>query len=252
MYDPEEQSTITVDDFEKYIHLWNLIPGGAGKGVILLKKLVDQIQYEGFYKPITKLPTILISGIEGKRTAAKALTNSFSIELDNCYEIHASFLDSIQSRMFFHDSIAFSAHIVHHIEQLNSTSQSIVYRFLKDRRCEFRDYFSKQYEYVHLNGMLILTTSNIDKVNKPILDAVDYIIELEPLSQEQLELVILQRLKFCDIGYESENILKEIIEYGNGQIKEIIKFLRTCQTITKADCRKFLTSKDIEMGRRLA
>ena len=38
----EQQKEIyELDDFEKYCHLWNIIPGGSGKGIALLRKIVD-------------------------------------------------------------------------------------------------------------------------------------------------------------------------------------------------------------------
>ena len=40
--------TYELDEFEQYIHLWNVIPGGSGKGIVLLRKIVDSIQADNY------------------------------------------------------------------------------------------------------------------------------------------------------------------------------------------------------------
>ena len=36
-----QQETHQLDEFENYCHLWNIVPGGKGTGIVLLRKIVD-------------------------------------------------------------------------------------------------------------------------------------------------------------------------------------------------------------------
>ena len=70
----EEQKTHDLDDFQHHCNLWNIIPGGSGKGIVQLRKIVDQIHANNYSRPESKMPSILITG-EGKILAAKAVKN---------------------------------------------------------------------------------------------------------------------------------------------------------------------------------
>ena len=100
-------------------------------------------------------------------------------------------------------------------------------------------------------GWPVLTEKDINKVADPIVDAVDYIIEIEPYTQ-QLELIVLQRLKYCGVEYEKEEVLSQIVRGGDGQLKNIIKFLKLCITVMKSDGRDDrLMLKDVEKAGRI-
>ncbi len=99
-------------EFDENISLWNIVPSGLGTGLGELRKLIDYI----FIEHPHKLPSILITGAEGKRTHARALINSLAIEtIKNCPSRY--FDAGISSRQFFHDSSPNSAYIIENIHE---------------------------------------------------------------------------------------------------------------------------------------
>ena len=58
----EEQQLYELNDFEKHCHLWNIVPGGKGKGIVLLRSIIDSIHSENHLKSHNKLPSILLVG----------------------------------------------------------------------------------------------------------------------------------------------------------------------------------------------
>ena len=229
----QEQKEIT--DFKYHCHLWNLVPGGDGKGIVLLRRVVDAIQSDNYSRPGNSPPSFLITGATGKKLAAKALLNSLAIE--DVRECHAKYFDNgIPSYQFFWDSYTTTAHVITEKEQLRGKAESTLWKYLKNRECSYYNNMNRTYDQtVHCNGLIIMTAKKKDLIPNTILRATDHIIELQELNQNQLEAAIHQRLVFCGISYAGEEVLKAIVEAGNTQIDSIIKFLKICILMMKAE-----------------
>ncbi len=250
MEETQKQQLYEIDDFQNLCHLWSIVPGGNGKGILLLRKLVDAIQANNYSRPGNRLPSILIVG-KGKQLVAKALVNSLAI-VDARF-CHAKYLDNgIGSSQFFNDSIASTAHIISHIEKLTPMSESVLWRYLVNGCCNYFNFASRKYDMIlHCNGLIVLTAQDIESVSEPIIKAVDHTIELEPLSTDQLEIVVHQQLKFCGIEYEGEEVLQAIVGNDLDSIRPIMQFLKTCLVVMRAEHEDVLTVEIVEKARRL-
>ncbi len=113
------------------------------------------------------------------------------------------------------------------------------------------NYVSDDVDVYDVAGMIVITANDIDKVPKAIVDEVDYIVELEPYSQQQLELIVMQRLKYANIEIESDQILKSIVQFGNGEIKQIIRFLLDCYVAMRSEGRTKLLMSDVRTAVRM-
>ena len=241
----QKQTTTELDSFDEEISLWQLLPTGKGHGLSLLKTIVDSILNTNK----NKLPSILITGSEGKRTHARAFVRALGI--DDIKEIHGSLLQPVSGVMQYFCSIDDTAHIVTDINQIHSLVRLSICQIIKDHRFYLFDYMKEGINSFEVPGLLVLTEKDINKVADPIVDAVDYIIEIEPYTQ-QLELIVLQRLKYCGVEYEKEEVLSQIVRGGDGQLKNIIKFLKLCITVMKSDGRDDrLMLKDVEKAGRI-
>ena len=83
-------------------------------------------------------------------------------------------------------------------------------------------------------------------LQKHIYTNIDHIVELDEYTDQQLELVVLQRLKYCQIEYQEEKVLWLIVEYGCKNLHKIIRLLKDAITIMLADSRTFLTTEDVK------
>ena len=97
-----------------------------------------------------------------------------------------------------------------------------------------------------------MTAKDIKNVSGPILKAVDHTVEMENYKQEQLELIILQRIKYAHIDYENEIILKDIVLHGNKDLKQTIRFLKICIAVMQADGREKLLLSDVVKAKKLS
>ena len=244
-----KQEQHQISEYEDHCHLWNLVPGGSGKGIVMLRKIVDAIQHDNYSNPGNENPTFLITGKTGKRLATRALINSLAIE-DFRVCPGRYFENGYFSHQFFRDSYYSTAHIITNIDKVLIKSEPTLWKYLNDKECAYYNSTQRSYDSItHCNGIIVMTAQHKDMVTDAILKATDYVIELEPLNSDQLEAVVHQRLVFCGVDYKnSEEVLKAIIEAGFGEIEFVIPFLKKCLMLMKAE---MLDCLDLEVVNRV-
>ena len=236
--------------FNLHINLWNIIPAGSGKGVVMLRKAVDAIHNGNYKNPGCRPPSFLICGAKGKRLAVRALTNSLAIaDVRLCPAKY--FENGYPSFKLFSDSYPETAHVITNIENLTPMTEVTVWKFLHNKVCNYYSQTQKVSNILGCNGMIILTAKNKAIVSDEIIKSTDFICELEPLTQDQLLTVIHQRLVFCGIEYEGEEVLKAIFEQGFGQIEDIIPALERSLMLMEAELQDRLTLAIVEKAERL-
>ena len=242
----EIQQKYDIDDFEQYVHLWNMVPAGRGKGLVLLRKIVDCLQNNNYSNPVANLPSFLITGATGKSLAGKALVNSLA--LTDIRECPAKFLESgITSYQHFANSSLNTAHIIKDVEDIHAKAESTLWKFLKHRQCNYYNPQSRECDnVVHRNGLIVMTTQNEDAVPDLIKQSTDYIVEVEPMNSDQLEAVIHQRLVFAQVDYDGDPVLRSIIKWSGPGIDTIIPFLNKCVMLMKAEMKEVLTVHLVE------
>ncbi len=159
-----------------------------------------------------KLPSILITGAEGKRTHARALINSLCIEkIKNCPSRY--FDAGISSKQFFHDSSPNSAYIIENIHEIMRTgSEAVLWQYLKLGFCAYWSPIDNNSDFIYCNGLTILTAS--DRVPPTIKDAIDYKVHIEPYSVPQIEKILKQRLQLLGVEYDAK-VIKMLAAHEN-------------------------------------
>ena len=249
----QEQNIYEIDDFEFHCNLWNIVPGGSGKDIVLLRKIVDAMQSDNYSAPCNIPPTFLITAESGtgKKLVVNAILNSLAIT--DFRECHSKYFDcGIPSFEFFWDSYPTTAHIITNIEQMTEKAEATVWKYLTKRECSYYNNMNKSYDrIVHCNGLIIMTCNNLALIDDTIINATDHIIRLQPLNLDQLEAVIHQRLKFCGIEYDGEEVLRAIIEAGNAKVDLVIKFLKVCVLTMKAELKDCLNMEIVNRAKRM-
>jgi hypothetical protein len=238
----------SLEEFEQAVNLYRLISGGTSrKGLVLLRKIVDLIHYNNYFAPGTKLPSILICG-EGARTHSYALINSLCCE--DVRECSGKFFDrGIPSKVFFEESTTKVVHLITNIENIGGY-EAILWDYLRNGRHRYEHMYGG-YEYIHCNGMILLTTSDLSKVSQVLIDTLDYIVRLEPYKKDQLVLIAIERLQMLGIDYEIEKVVDDIIKYSGQGIYQLMDFLKKCVLLVRAEYGSRLTAKIVEKAQKL-
>ena len=91
-----------------------------------------------------------------------------------------------------------------------------------------------------------MTTHHITKIAKYFQEKIDHIVKLEDYAEDQLQLIVLQRLKYAQIHYEKEKVLELLVAYGNEDLHKIIRLLKSSVTVMLAGNRDILTVDDVK------
>lgn len=104
----------------------------------------------------------------------------------------------------------------------------------------------KTTELIPVYKPVIMTTCRLDKIPKYFKEKIDHIVKLDDYTDQQLELIVLQRLKYSQVGYDDEKVLWLIVEYGHKSLHKIIRLLKDAITIMLSDNRTVLTIEDVK------
>ena len=96
-----------------------------------------------------------------------------------------------------------------------------------------------------------MTAHDISKIPDYFLEKISNVVMVGEYPKQNLELVVLQRLKYARIDYENEKVLSSIVEY-NDNLHNIITILKNSITVMLADSRSVLTVDDVNKGRKIS
>lgn len=242
-----------LEQFEDYINLWSIIPGGSnGKGVVLLRKIVDSIHCGNYLNPANRLPSFLIIGQfgTGKRLVARALANSLA--LNDIRECPAQYLDNgISSNTFFEDSTPCTAHILTGVHD-SKRCESVLWRYLREGKCNYCNVFDGSLsKIIYCNGLIIMTATSKEAVSPLLLKATTHVIDLEPYTIEQIRCILHQYLHFMSVQYQGEAVLEELTKTNPVNIKKSIELFKIALNIMRAELQDDLTVELVNKAKRL-
>ena len=239
----KQHHTVDLDSFE-YVSLYQLIPSGTGMGQSHLKTLVDSV-----HNGSANIKSLLISCKEGARVHGSAFIRALGI--DNYNQIDGSMLNPAAGLHQFFAVRKHEAHLITNADELSQLVQLPICNILTNQQFSLYNYLKQGPDIFAVHGLVVMTTNNIKKVPDPILSCFSHIVELEDYTPTQLELIILQRLKYAHIEHKNDCILKNIVRYGNNNLAQSIRFLRLCIAVMQADGRQVLIPTDVMKASRL-
>ena len=91
-----------------------------------------------------------------------------------------------------------------------------------------------------------MTAQDISKIPKYFQESIEHIVRLEEYVEEQLKLIVLQRLKYCGIDYSEEKVLSLLVAYGYEDLHKIIRLLKSSITVMMSENRTVLKIDDVK------
>ena len=244
----EKTEIISLDEYDQSVSLYQLIPSGSGLGIRHLKAITDSI----FNSPIksNKPLSVLIAGQQGCRTHARSFIRALGLEFIN--EFNANQLQATYSTVsdLFNPLLTCDSYIINSVDLLHSSILTILCQIMTKGQYSLNNHYSNTQEITAVYHPLIMTSQNKKKIPDYITEKIDHIVEIEEYNDQQLILVVLQRLKYCKIDYENEKLLQYIVLSGDRDLQCMIRLLKTAITVMLADSRKTLTIKDVKRAVR--
>jgi hypothetical protein len=239
----EQKQVIDLDSFEE-VSLWQLLPSGSGMGLSYLKTIVDSV-----HNGRAKLKPILISGQEGLNTTASAFIRALGIE--HCSQTDASFLNLQSSLVQFFCTGENQAFLISNAEKLVPLAYPAISDILKKKRFSLFNFLTEGPDRYEVPGLVVMTSRIPKKIPDIIFNSFAHTIEIKDYTAQQLELVVLQRLKYAHIDYEDDLVLRNIVRYAGKKLSNCIWLLRTCISVIQSEGRDRLLRKDVIRAARL-
>ena len=141
------------------------------------------------------------------------------------------------------------AHLIAYVELFLPTVELSICQIIKSNKYHIYNSLKEEQDTFYVPGLVVLTARNLRGVAEPIIETVDYIVQVEKYTH--LDLVLIQRLRYMGVGYECEEVLQEVLKVGKRQLKYMINFLQVCIAVMKADGRNKLLLKDVEKAEKI-
>lgn len=240
----QQEPIIDLESFRD-VSLYQLIPSGRGMGHLLLKTYIDAV-----HNGRAKINSLLLIGHEGLKTTAGAFVRALGI--DNFNQTDASLLQTVYDLHNFFCAEQYEAYIITNLEWLAPALRAHLYDIIKKRQLKLYNYSEQKYDIYEIPGLVVMTSKDVKKVPEPILDVIQHTCEIEKYtSPEQLELVVLQRLKYANVSYENENVLKDIVRRGNSILNNCIRYMACSLAVMQGEGRCKLLQRDVNKAARL-
>jgi hypothetical protein len=236
----QHDQVIDLDTFN--ISLFKMVPSGKGMSLSLLKTYVDAV-----LNGRAKLNSLLITGKAGLQTHAGAFLRALGIDYYN--QIDAEMIQSVFDLHVFLCGEQYDGYIIRNLEKMSIDAQKHLYNVLTKQQLIPYNYVEQKHDYHDVPGTIIFTSKNNKKIAGPILGNINQAVELENYTTGQLELIILQRLKYAHIDYG--NVAKNIVRHGNNDLNKCIRFTKCCIAVMQSEGRHKLLKKDVFRGARL-
>jgi hypothetical protein len=247
MKQQERQTISHINSFNDEVSIYKVL--FQDRTTTLLKKIVEQISNDRFDGNRAKYPSILLIGNSSKKLLAEALCNTICF---NYEEIQGDLLgqggqtntlyENAPRETLFHISLA---------DKLSNYSISSLFRFLRQGYVLCRNPFTRESEMVHTMGkMFVFSAKTVENMNADLRKIIDHHCYLSDYNDEQLRVIVSQRLHWCNIEY-NEQVPVVIVEHSQGSISNCINLLKTIYCIIRAGCKSKIEVDDVEMGLKL-
>ena len=248
MGDRDGNTQVRLDEYRN-LSLWQMIPAGDGKALQMLKAVVNSLLNSHPVRESNKPLSLLISGDAGKRTHAKAFLKSMGCE-DIRVSPAAVFCSNNDLVEFFSNSSPDTGYVIFDLHSVPGGALKKLFEILHDGELSIIDL--RREKIVHpIFGVIIMTMR--DKMKLPIYlkECFTHIIALDKYTEQQKELIALQRLKYSNIQLESDEVLRTLSLYGKPYLNSLIRLLNVSITIMMSDGRNVLTNSDVRQGNKL-
>jgi hypothetical protein len=159
-------------------------------------------------------------------------------------------------RYGFSDFVAsqesFDGLLLTNIEQTAVYYMRCLYQYLKEGR-----YFVKNlskldetpfpFDVIYGQCPIVLTTSDINIIPAFVKQAIDFVVTIEPYTDEQIKQILVQRIKYLGtIEYEGQSLIDRIVELGKGKLEKSISLLKDSLLVMHSEGRTTLTHNHLD------
>ena len=243
----KKQEELTISDintFDAQASIYKIL--FQDRTTALLKYVIDKISIDKLEKVNSKLPSILIAGIEGKQLIIRAFSNSLCSKFEHIQGKHLAM--GGYSGSLYKNSDTETVYFISSAEKLSAYATSLFHQHISQGFIKFRSQVSGEDTTVSAeNKLFVFSVDDPKKLCQDLYKAIDYHCFLKNYNTEELEFIVEMRLKWSGVDFEKQ-VPAIIVHNGQGSISNCIRLLSVCYLIMRGNCRNNMTLKDLEIG----
>jgi hypothetical protein len=248
----EQSKTNDVElDIQQYINLKNIVGNrhAAEMATAYIDDFYNTKENCAFLKPI------LLVGRNSCTTMARAISNAFgnggNEGNENFYYACGSFFSAgiceLNNYYAYNGDGCCSTYYISNIDKLNTLNQFKLGRIFYECRINYIDRETKLPISAPLRKHLhILSAQAIGAISKPLLDQMGLVINLTPLTEEEIFQVLEQRIKLMNLKVEPDTILSKIAQGCAGLVNKAIEIFSLACCLMRAEDEYTLTKKYVD------
>jgi hypothetical protein len=245
----QKNSQIRLDEYNS-ISLWQMMPSGDGLALKKLKAIVNSVLNGQTIRETNKPFSLLITGEAGKRTHAHAFLRALGIEHIN--HISAHLLQSTNDIIeYFCNNSPDTGYIISNLQLLPTGVHKKIYQVLAEGQYRSLNTFKMKLEDTPVFGTIVCTAREEKLLPTEFNDSFEFNCELMGHTQQQKELIALQRLKYANVEIENEDVLRTLMLFSPNNLYGLIRLIQLSMVVMMSDSRNVLTSRDVQKGKEL-
>ena len=248
MGDRDGNIQVRLDEYDN-LSLWQMIGAGDGKALQKLRTIVNSLMNSHPIRESAKPLSLLISGEAGKRTHGHAFLRALGCE-DIRVSPAAVFCSSSDLVDFFSNSTPDTGYVIFDLHSIPGGALKKLFEILHNGELSVTDFRREKIVYPVM-GVVIMTMRDRMKLPLYLQECFTYSVELGKYTEQQKELIALQRLKYANIEMETEDILRSLQVLSQEDLRKIVNLLDASITVMMADGRQVLTNTDVHIGHKL-
>lgn len=228
----------SIDAYDDEVSLWQLM----GNGLRLLQQIADTYYInERRERPFS----MLLSGRQSTTLYSICFLRAVAMQVS---QIPAPLLFHRDGLVeFFTPTHPDRGYIIEDVEHLNLGIQPKIIQILQEGEFTQYDCSRKCNETYPVYGAILMTCKDIKEVIPHITKSVDYVIHIDDLNREQIRQIIKMRLKYANVGYESEKVI-DLLATGSS-LRMIVSIMRIAYGMMLFENRSVITEQDVLKAR---
>jgi hypothetical protein len=205
-----------IEAFDDEVSLWHLV---GGNGLKLLQQIADTVYlFEKRDRPLS----LLLSGRQSAMLYSVCFLRALGMRVSHVQAPMLLHKDGMIE--YFTPTDPDKGYIVEDIEYLNPLILPKIIQIIEKGEFAQYDRCDESVKVRPVFGAVLATCKDIKQVNSQITKSVDYVINIEDLTKEQIRQIIKMRLRYANVGYENERVI-DMLAAGNS-LRMIISVMK--------------------------
>ena len=247
------RTNVNCPELQDDLSLWKIV--GQGNATEILKPIALQYVNDKMEGRKVDPPSVLISGDpgSGRSTIARAFSNAILGIPDFKESVGKTLGLGECLYQYFEESGPDTVFYVKGAEELSNYAQTVIYRLLREQILYVPIRLTQRRRKVEFASkpFLLLSINKDSWLNQELQNVIEWKIELNVLSEEELFLILKRRCKYCGWKHSSDEVPRVIAQNADGNPGRAMRILQMAYVNSRAGDKEIMEIGDVKKAMEL-